>query len=113
MIDIYKAGDFTSGKMGQIFKNCFKKDFVVINHKQFGNAYLVDESIIRTMAVDRLQDKELFVKYQEFCTGWNKESKHNSYRLFGLLHEDDQKHFIEDFFEEEFHSWFEILQVSR
>ena len=112
MIDTYKAGDFTSGKMGEIFRNCFNKDHVIINHKQFGNSYLVDEKIIQTMAVSMLHQNSDFLEYQKSCTGWNEDSKYSPYRLFGLLDMESQMHFIEDFYEEEFDSWFEILTIG-
>jgi len=57
---MYKAGDFTNGKMNNIFKDATnfmdekrydKKSYkvgTVINHKQFGEFYLVSE---RTIAI--------------------------------------------------------------
>ena len=47
----YKAGDFSSGKMGKIFKQCFTEDKVIINHKQFGRAYMISEDIIATQVI--------------------------------------------------------------
>ena len=42
---IFKAGDFTSGKMGQIFKEAFMGlETTTINHKQFGDCYLIPKS---------------------------------------------------------------------
>ena len=48
---MYKAGDFTNGKMNEIFKTCFKAgesssydSGVKIEHKQLGGFYLVSES---------------------------------------------------------------------
>lgn len=47
---MYKAGDFTNGKMNEIFKNSFKSgeasiydSSVEIDHKQLGRFYLVSE----------------------------------------------------------------------
>ena len=41
----FKAGDFTSGKMGEIFQTSFMSNKVaIIKHKQFGRAVLVPES---------------------------------------------------------------------
>ena len=39
---IYKAGDFTNGKMNDIFKEAFGCGSASINHKQFGSFYLVN-----------------------------------------------------------------------
>jgi hypothetical protein len=50
-IDRYKAGDFTSGKMGEIFKNCFMDSrTVVINHKVFGDCYMIPEGDIKRVS---------------------------------------------------------------
>ena len=54
-INNFKAGDFTSGKMGEIFKTCHMDKLAVITHKQFGTAYLVPEDEIRLMALDKLR----------------------------------------------------------
>lgn len=41
----YKAGDFTSGKMGEIFKSVFMEPYTtVINHKQFGDCYIIPKN---------------------------------------------------------------------
>ena len=47
----YKAGDFTSGKMGEIFKTCFQQDSVLINHKQFGDMFLINSDNVRVLCV--------------------------------------------------------------
>jgi hypothetical protein len=53
----YKAGDFTSGKMGKIFKQCFSEDKVIINHKQFGRFYMVSEDIFANDTLITFLDK--------------------------------------------------------
>ena len=111
-MNTYKAGDFTSGKMGEIFKNCFRDDYVTITHKQFGVMYLVDEEIIKTMAISKLQRSKSFEKYQKLCTGWKEGCKFSPSRMFGILDAEAQMHYIEDFFEDEFCNWFEVLQVA-
>ena len=41
----FKAGDFTSGKMGDIFKSVFMDSkTTVINHKQFGDCYVIPKT---------------------------------------------------------------------
>jgi hypothetical protein len=55
MSNEFKAGDFTSGKMGEIFKTCYMGGLAIINHKQFGNAYLIPEDEIRLMALAKLK----------------------------------------------------------
>lgn len=52
----FKAGDFTSGKMNEIFKNSFSGSPVTITHKQLGTFILVDENSIR-MDVIRILEK--------------------------------------------------------
>ncbi len=44
-INNFKAGDFTSGKMGEIFKGVFMDSrTTIINHKQFGDCYVIPKS---------------------------------------------------------------------
>jgi hypothetical protein len=41
----FRAGDFTSGKMGQIFKEVFMgRETTIINHKQFGECYVIPKT---------------------------------------------------------------------
>tara|TARA_R110000851_G_scaffold301271_1_gene457635 strand:- start:59 stop:403 length:345 start_codon:yes stop_codon:yes gene_type:complete len=107
----YKAGDFTSGKMGEIYKNCFKDDYVVITHKQFGKMYLVDEEIIKNMAIGRLQLDNEFVKHSESYTG-ELEMPEAQPKVFRLMCDETQIQCVKDFYEGHISNWFEVLQVA-
>jgi hypothetical protein len=107
----YKAGDFTSGKMGEIFKNCFTHDYVPINHKQFGDMYLVDQEIIKTMAIRGLQTDSEFVKHAEFYTG-GLEAPQSEPKIFRLMCDETQFQCVRDFYEGHISNWFEVLQVA-
>ena len=48
----YKAGDFTSGKMGEIFKSVFMDSrTTVINHKQFGDCYIIPKEDMKQSTI--------------------------------------------------------------
>lgn len=104
MIKEYRAGDFTSGKMGEIFKQCYLKDIAVINHKQFGKAYLMPEEIVRVCVLNILLKQKGFGRYIKGIV-----SKDSGEQDFLQQHEKYQMHSIEDYFEEEFESWFSVL----
>lgn len=94
----YKAGDFTSGKMNEIFKQAYNS-CSVIRHKQFGDFYMLPESFVADIAT------HIFV------------SNHEDYYLtlqtgkaFDLLNEDVRKETIEGFYVEAFDNWWEILE---
>lgn len=42
----FKAGDFTSGKMGEIYKSVAKNGRCAISHKQHGEMYLVSKDAL-------------------------------------------------------------------
>ena len=65
----FKAGDFTSGKMGAIFKSCHLDKLAVITHKQFGVAYLVPENEIRLMVLDKLKALDIGGDNLNHCCG--------------------------------------------
>jgi len=104
MSNEFKAGDFTSGKMGEIFKECFLRDVAVINHKQFGKAYMIPESIVRTMVLNILEKRNHF---KEYAKGW--ESKEATFQDFLKLDEGEQMHVIQDYYSDHFGSWFEVM----
>ena len=104
MSNEFKAGDFTSGKMGEIFKECFLRDVAVINHKQFGKAYMIPESIVRTMVLNILEKRNHF---KEYAKGW--ESKEAKFQDFLKLDEGEQMHVIQDYYSDHFGSWFEVM----
>jgi|GEM_PF-6340321 len=110
-MNIYKAGDFTSGKMGEIYKNCFRDDYVVITHKQFGSMYLVDEEIIKTMAIRRLLINGEFERHYQFYTG-ELEIAESEPKNFWLMCDETQMQCIRDFYEGHINNWFEVLQVA-
>ena len=111
MITEYKAGDFTSGKMGAIFKSCFTNDYTTISHKQFGGMYLVDEEIIKSMAITKLQLDSKFVEHYQFYTAGLEvaESKPKNFRL---MCDEVQMQCIRDFYDGHISNWFEVLQVA-
>jgi hypothetical protein len=106
----FKAGDFTSGKMGEIFKDCFFKDIAIINHKQFGRAYMIPECKVKEAVLLALHLAPKFAEYEIYCTS-DVKGKDTAQRKFAELDNDVQIHMIEDFFEDEFENWFEILTV--
>ena len=110
-MNTYKAGDFTSGKMGDIFRNCFRDDYVIITHKQFGRSYLVDEDIIKSMAITKLQLDSKFVKHYQFYTG-GLETAEPEPKDFRLMCDEVQMQCIRDFYEGHISNWFEVLQVA-
>ena len=69
---MYKAGDFTNGKMNEIFKKSFKAgesssydSSVEINHKQLGSFYLASESALLLPALIMLGGVDGFNGYAE------------------------------------------------
>jgi hypothetical protein len=99
MIKVFKAGDFTSGKMSEIFKECFFKDIAHINHKQFGDAYLIPSETLRVLAI------ELFSKTKKGREFMVHAGNDDSGQGFLQLHEEDQLHHIDDFFHEGIEDW--------
>ena len=97
----YKAGDFTSGKMGEIFKKCFTDDVCVISHKQFGTMYLINEDPIRVLAIDLLTKSWGFDEYMNY----------NEYTLDGIMKmsEEDQFTLASCYFELDFNNWIEVI----
>jgi len=69
MNNIFKAGDFTSGKMGDIFKQCYLHRIAIINHKQFGQSYMIPKESFKTLALNELLkiDGFLFFVQDEFA----------------------------------------------
>lgn len=45
----YKAGDFTNGKMSEIFKNSFENPSTKITHKQLGDFHLVSDKAMKVL----------------------------------------------------------------
>ena len=66
MSNEFKAGDFTSGKMGDIYKECYRNELAVINHKQFGKAYLIPEQFLCELVVNNLHKNK---KFKTFIKG--------------------------------------------
>ena len=104
----FKAGDFTSGKMGEIFRECFIRDGVVINHKQFGKSYLISDNIIRATALCILKND---ADFYEFVAA--RGANDGVFDDYLSLDSDDQMSVIQDYFEDSFEgsleSWFEVL----
>jgi hypothetical protein len=107
----FKAGDFTSGKMGDIYKECYKNEVAVINHKQFGISYLVPEIVIISQCLMLLQADDKFLEFQKFALCDPSIKKEKAPLEFLKLPRDAQMHWIEDFFEEEFDTWLEVLST--
>ena len=105
----FKAGDFTSGKMNEIFKECYLNDTAVINHKQFGVSYLVPEDLIRVQCLMFLQADHRFTEFERFAIGDTGLENKMADQEFSKLAKKDQLHWIEDFFEEEVDTWMEVM----
>ena len=57
----FKAGDFTSGKMSEIFKHCFTEESTtVINHKQHGKLFMIPERYMAFMVNRALHQNKHF-----------------------------------------------------
>ena len=103
MTEVFKAGDFTSGKMAEIFKECFFKDIAHINHKQFGDAYLIPLEVIRVLAIELLgktekgRDLMAYAGNDDSCQG------------FLQLSKEEQLHHIDDFFLGGIEDWLTAL----
>lgn len=106
MENIFKAGDFTSGKMAEIFKSCFFGgdfgDLAIINHKQFGTAYLIPEDSIRIACTLILNRSKSFQNYMNYCDRdgdfWTNEEE----AIF---------HFIGDYYEDHVNHWDDVLRL--
>ena len=48
---MYKAGDFTNGKMNEIFKTAYDRGLSQVSHKQFGKFSLVSEDFAADMVM--------------------------------------------------------------
>ncbi len=87
---MYKAGDFTNGKMNEIFKRSFRSgesssydSSVEIKHKQLGNFYLASEGALLLPTLIILIEVEGFYSYVEVPM-----KNHNN-----LLEKDDPSRF--------------------
>ena len=100
----FKAGDFTSGKMGEIFRECFIKDGVVISHKQFGKAYLIPEDIIHAIVLFKLEKNAEFNEFASF-----RDSKDGTFKDYLSLESDLQMRVIQAYFSNDFEYWFDVL----
>ena len=69
MNNIFKAGDFTSGKMGDIFKQCYLHDIAIIRHKQFGESYMIPTDLFRALAKSELLKIEKFREFADMNFG--------------------------------------------
>jgi len=99
----FKAGDFTSGKMGEIFKSCFIDDIAVINHKQFGKAYMIPDVFFRVLAQNQLLKNKKFRDFADMNFG----------SVQSFIQSDDEASFqeIEEFYgcTMIFDNWFDVL----
>lgn len=57
---MYKAGDFTNGKMNEIFKKCGAECAVKVSHKQFGDTFLLSEDFVADSAIKMLLSNSKF-----------------------------------------------------
>tara|TARA_R110000824_G_C15002762_1_gene656421 strand:+ start:415 stop:738 length:324 start_codon:yes stop_codon:yes gene_type:complete len=106
MSNEFKAGDFTSGKMGEIFKACFLRGGAEISHKQFGNAFLIPEDTIREIVLIILFKREDFERYVTGICHMDSDPSD-----FAKLKPESQKHYIEDYFEDECDNWYQVLTM--
>tara|TARA_R110002111_G_scaffold44030_8_gene80255 strand:+ start:1853 stop:2176 length:324 start_codon:yes stop_codon:yes gene_type:complete len=106
MSNEFKAGDFTSGKMGDIFKACFLRGGAQINHKQFGSAFLIPEETIRDIVLIILFKRKDFKRYATGICHMDSDLSD-----FAKLNPENQKHYIEDYFEDECDNWYQVLTM--
>ena len=97
----FKAGDFTSGKMGEIFKSCHNSlDLVCIDHKQFGSANLIPVEYIAHIVCRSVRRNN---KFKEFML----------LEYLGIdfieLNYDDAFDIVNDFLCKGFDSWFDMM----
>jgi hypothetical protein len=101
----FKAGDFTSGKMGEIYKTAYMCDYAIIDHRQFGRSYLLNQDVEQMRLWQLMKLVPGFDEYiKHLCHGEDHED-------FELLHFDDQLHGISDFFEHEVTDFSEALTL--
>ena len=63
---MYKAGDFTNGKMNEIFKTAYHSGLTQVNHKQFGKFTMVSEECAADMVMMiMLQDPDFAIQYDK------------------------------------------------
>lgn len=103
MSNKFKAGDFTSGKMADIFKACYIRDIAVISHKQFGESYMIPSEFFRVLAKKHLLKNPRFKEFSDMNFG--------SAQAF--LQAEDSHCFeeIEEYFggEIDIDNWFDVL----
>lgn len=102
MTDIFKAGDFTSGKMSEIFKKCFIEDLAVINHKQFGKAYMIPEETLAVSVKVILENNESFSKYMKYA---------DPNGDFWINEDEFIFHAISDYYNDHADNWLEVLSL--
>ena len=99
----YKAGDFTSGKMGDIFKTCYLSlDLSVINHKQFGESNLIPVEYIEFLITCALRKNCLFNEFLD-------SERHMSFDDFSSFKSDTKFEIVNDFLCDGFTSWFDVM----
>ena len=107
-VKTFKAGDFTKGKMKDIFINCYQGDVdcVRIRHESFGDSYLIPVNTAKVMCLGAALKDESLSKY----IGLHKDDESKSILEFSMENETDYiMHLFCDYFEIEFMSWFELL----
>ena len=100
----FKAGDFTSGKMGEIFKECYFNSATIINHKQFGKSYMIPVDMIRIIVLNITSKRPNF---KDFADGFL--FKGSTIQDIGNLDQEKQLMAMCEFYEEDFDTWFEML----
>mgnify|MGYP001544490442 CR=1 FL=1 len=107
----YKAGDFSTGKMGEIFKQTNKKQYSIISHKQFDNFVLIKEDFVKELVLLILTKDSDFIQVMRNSTkAYDFDiDLVNLIKLYDVLGEEYILKSISDFFDDRFESWFEIL----
>jgi len=107
-VKTFKAGDFTKGKMSNIFSECFHGQAACarISHNQHGDAYLMPVYIIKLIALSIAGNDDRLSEYI-LCASDHKELSMLEASMD--MHDDYLIHVIGDHFETELNSWHEVL----
>lgn len=102
-VKTFKAGDFTSGKMGEIFKTCHHSlDLATISHKQFGDANLIPVEFIEFIATRGLSRNCLFNQFLD-------SERSMSIDDFMSFKSETKFEIVNDFLCDGFTSWFDMM----
>lgn len=105
----FKAGDFTGGKMGEIFRTCCFQDLAIINHKQMGRIYMMPEDLVRTITLNLIFNKSTGGRFYPDFVNYIKDALRISAADFKAMKSHDQLRVVSSFCDDEFKNWLEAL----